>query len=535
MNPTEPVLPRRRAYALLIVVAAAGIAGRLGSTSLLPEPELHTDKRGPKDQRRQWSAQRPRPMPTFSSNDRSRWATIRALVDGDPDTGQRGFAVGRRDRKTVLVSAATPLAAHGPLEGAVLAAAGYSARVRSDRGIIFEDGYQSVDKVLHPTKLEFYSSKPPLLSTLVAGVYWLLQWLTGWTLARDPFEVVRTILFLVNLLPMVLYLGLLARLIERYGTTDWGRLYVMAAACFGTLMTPFAITLNNHTIGTCSVVFALYPALAIWRGEASAWRFIVSGLFAGFAITNELPALAFAGLLFLVLVWKQWRKTLLCFVPAGLVPLAALEGTNYLALGEWQPAYSKFGGPWYEYEGSHWRRPNPGEKRTGIDWAHQHETRAVYAFNVLVGHHGMFSLSPIWLFAVAGMLVAIRRWRSQRGPPDPGAEGATRSSAATSELTLIGVMTAVPSVVVIGFYLFLSGSYNYGGWTNGLRWVMWLSPLWLLTMVPVADWLAERRWGRWLAYALLAATVFAVNYRLWNPWRHPWLYDLAEAQGWITY
>ncbi len=535
MSPAEPAAPRRRLYALLIVVAAAGIAGRIASTSLLPEAELHTDKRTATDQRRQWPAQRPRPMPTFSSNDRSRWATIRALVDGDPATGVRGFAVGRRDRKTVLVSAATPLAAPGPLEAAALAAAGYSARVRSDRGIIFEDGYQSVDKVLHPGKLEFYSTKPPLLTTLVAGLYWLLQALTGWTLARDPFEVVRTILFLVNLLPMVIYLGLLARLIERYGTTDWGRVYVMATACFGTLMTPFAITLNNHTVATCCVVFALYPALAVWRGSDSPWRFATAGFFASFAVTNELPALAFAGLLFLALLWRRPAKTLLFFVPAGLLPVAALAFTNYLAIGELRPAYSKFGGPWYEYEGSHWRRPNAGEKRTGIDWAHQHETRAVYAFNVLLGHHGLFSLSPVWLLAVAGMTATACGWRALRAPPHAEVGNGKPTAADQTELTLVGGMALVLTLVVLAFYLFFSGSYNYGGWTNGLRWLMWLTPLWLLAMVPVADRLAGSRWGRWLAYALLAVTVFAVNYRLWNPWRHPWLYDLFETQGWIGY
>jgi hypothetical protein len=536
MNPAAPSLPRRCLYALLIVVAAAGIAGRLGSVSLVLEPELHTMRRGPQDNRRQWPATRPRPMPTFSSNDRSRWATVRALVDGDPETGERGYAVGRRDRKNILLSAVTPLAARDAPSAALLSAAGYYVRTqKSDRGIIFEDGYQSVDKVLHPQKLEFYSTKPQLLSTLVAGLYWLLQRLTGWTLAHDPFEVVRTLLFLVNVLPMVLYLALLARLVERYGTTDWGRLFVMTAACFATLMTPFAITLNNHTVATCSVVFALYPALAIWRGEDAAWRYLVAGFFASFAVCNELPALAFAGLLFLVLLWRRPARTLLLFVPAGLVPLAALATTTYLATGQVRPTYSEFGGPWYEYEGSHWRKPAEGEKRTGIDWAHLHESQSAYAFNVLLGHHGLFSLSPIWLFAFLGMATAVFRWRSLRVPPTAVQDDAAIGSSPTSEWILIGGMTLVLTLVVLAFYLFFSGSYNYSGWSNGLRWLMWLSPLWLLTMVPVTDWLAGRPWGRWLALAFLAATVFAVNYRLWNPWRHPWLYDLAETQRWITY
>jgi glycerol-3-phosphate dehydrogenase len=40
-----------------------------------------------------------------------------------------------------------------------------------DSGIIFEDGFGSVDKVLHPSRLEFYSTKPPLLSVLAAEFF----------------------------------------------------------------------------------------------------------------------------------------------------------------------------------------------------------------------------------------------------------------------------------------------------------------------------------------------------------------------------
>ena len=71
-----------------------------------------------------------------------------------------------------------------------------------DTGIIFEDGWGSVDKVLNPQTQEFYSSKPPLLSTVLAGEYWVLQRLFGWTLSDHPWEVVRTILFTVNWLPL---------------------------------------------------------------------------------------------------------------------------------------------------------------------------------------------------------------------------------------------------------------------------------------------------------------------------------------------
>src|ERR1700758_4541037 len=92
---------RRHVYTLLILVALAVVASRMLSTVRSYEPYLFRNSRGPvdpRDARPDWPKVRPQPMPTFSSNDRSRWATIRALVDNgtyvigyrdvDPQTGK---------------------------------------------------------------------------------------------------------------------------------------------------------------------------------------------------------------------------------------------------------------------------------------------------------------------------------------------------------------------------------------------------------------------------------------------------------------
>jgi hypothetical protein len=435
-----------------------------------------------------------------------------------------------------LTTAPNPLGASNPFEAAVLFQAGYHLRVRSDEGIVFEDGWKTVDKVLHPGRQEYYSSKPPLLSTLIAGLYWLLQMLFGWTLVDHPFAVVRTIVLLVNWVPLLIYLTLFARLLERYGTTDWGRLYVFAAACFGTLVTPFAITLNNHNIATYAVLFALYAGLQIWEQERQAFEprppvftsaphlYLAAGFFAGFAVCNELPAAAFAAALFSWLLWIAPVRTLTLFVPAAVVPVAALLLTNYLAVGQLRPAYSEFGGPWYQYEGSHWRPAPEGQVKSGIDWAHQKESALTYAFHVLVGHHGFFSLTPVYVLALVAMLSALR-FRS----------GAAKTEGST--VRLLAIFTLSVSVVVIGFYLVGvdKRTHNYGGWSNGLRWLMWLAPLWLLCLLPAADRLSCCRRGRLLGYVLLGFSVLSVSYSDWNPWRHPWLYDFLESLGWPGY
>jgi hypothetical protein len=241
-----------------------------------------------------------------------------------------------------------------------------------------------------------------------------------------------------------------------------------------------------------------------------------------------------------VLLCRVPKQTLAFYVPAALIPLAALLWTNYLALGEFGFAYDKFGTEWYEYAGSHWRKPGPGEVKHGIDWAGYHESRAEYAFHVLVGHHGLFSLSPIWLLAVAGMAGAVGALRRREadvgvpastGVPD---QGPAKAGTSTGDAwVVVAAMTLVLTVVVVGFYLVKSD--NYGGWTAGLRWLMWLTPLWLLTMLPAVDRLGQHRWGRWLALILLAWSVFSVSYPAWSPWRHPWLYNLLESGGYVAY
>src|SRR5262249_44192125 len=154
------------------------------------------------------------------------------------------------------LTAASPLMATNGVEATALFQAGYFVRTkRIDSGIVFEDGWQTVDKVLHPDTLEFYSSKPPLLSVLVAGLYWLLQKLTGLTLANNPMAVVRIILLLVNGGLFLIYLRLMMKLVDRFGRSDWAKFFVLAATCFATLVTAFTNTLNNHTLATFCLVF----------------------------------------------------------------------------------------------------------------------------------------------------------------------------------------------------------------------------------------------------------------------------------------
>ena len=117
--------------------------------------------------------------------------------------------------------------------------------------------------------------------------------------------------------------------------------------------------------------------------------------------------------------------------------------------------------------------------------------------------------------------------------PLPGVPGRGEEIAPGWDVTTAG--SAAVSLVVFVFYAFVVSTANYGGWTNGPRWLLWLTPLWLFAALPAADWLGRRRWGRVLCLALLALSVLSASYAAWNPWRHPWIYHAMEAGGWLPY
>jgi hypothetical protein len=502
-------LTRRTVYALLITLTAGITAGRILSAQLVFEPAIHRPADRPDLPGRPWPPTPPRGMPTYGSNDRARWCAIRALVDHGT------YAIGHRDELPPYDGLGSE-AVHALWLGRHLADATalmtvgipgpvpFAPPPYRDRGITFEDGWMGIDKVLHPVTKEFHSSKPPLMPTVVAGGYWVLKHLTGWTLRDQPFQVIRTLILVFNLGPLILYLVLLSRLVEELGTTDWGRVFVMAAGCLGTYLTTFSVTLNNHVPAAVAVIFALYPVV---KGDEppgssrrSGRRLALAGLFGAWVVCNELPAAPFGVALFLLLFARDPRRTLAYFVPAALVPIGGFLLTNYLAIGQIRPAYETFGSIWYNFPGGYWAHPIGIDAGGDAPW--------LYAFHLLLGHHGIFSLTPVFLLAAAGMVRPLTRpvagyW--QRWLP----------------LLALGL-----TLWLLGFYLKQTQSYNFGGWTSGPRWFFWLTPLWLLAMVPAADALGRWRWGRGLGYVLLALSALSVSYPAWNPWRHPWLYNL---------
>ncbi len=511
--------------------------------------------------------------PFLGANDRSRWCTIRALVDH-----------GTYEIDKVVIK--------GDPQSASPA---------------FDENWQTIDMVRHrgrDKKEHYYSSKPPLLPTLLACEYWLLKSTIGATLEKHPFYVGRWILIVSNIVPLLIGFILLGRIVERYGTTDWGRIFVMACATWGTFLTTYAVTLNNHLPAAISVLIAVYAGLLVWRERKLCWSyFVIAGLFSAFAAANELPAVSFLVLIAIALAIRSPLKTLVAFVPSAAIIVAAFFYTNHLAHGTWRPAYmhrqdgkliasvnldqessleqgeipdalrdklanvidpkpillsdsAKVSpateaprvaglmswlqtppppvekrwvvfdpdghdrvaivrregaktldvhawGNWYEYDGSYW---TSGVKK-GVDVGER--SRGVYAFNMLIGHYGVFSLTPIWLLSLVGIgMMLFSSERNMRG---------------------FAILVLFLTALCVAFYILRPlEDRNYGGVASGFRWLFWFIPLWLICLLPVADRMSGSRVWRGLALIMLAVSVISAGYASLNPWTHSWIYNYSE-------
>ncbi len=457
---------RRGVYGLLFALALGSAAGRLMAVTSVDVQavERQLKRSGEEDWRRA--------RPFLSANDRSRWCTVRALVE------------------------------HGTY---------------AIDDVVSQRGWDTIDMVKHDGHL--YSSKPPLLSTLIAAEYWVVYQLTGATLGTHPHAVGRFLLATINLPALAIFLAGLVAVVERYGSSDWGRMFVVAVGAGATFLTTFAVTLNNHLIAAASATVALWATLRLWDGrEKRIAEFIVAGGAAAFAAANELPALSLLALCAVAALWVSPRLALLGFAPAALVIAGAFFVTNYAAHNTWIPPYAhRSDDPeenWYvyEYERNGRTLQSYWQNREGIDQGEP--SRAIYAVNVLVGHHGVLSLTPVWWLSLIGAAIWLvrgdwtRRW--------------------------VALAVAALSIVCVAFYLSRDLiDRNYGGTTSGFRWLFWLAPLWLLVMVPAVDTASHRRWQRIVCLLLLGLSAMSVSYPTWNPWTHPWLWDLSHWLGWL--
>jgi hypothetical protein len=427
-------------------------------------------------------------QPLQSANDRSRWCTVWSLVE----------------RQTYQIDEIDSIPRWSTID-----------KVRFQR-----------DATEEP---HFYSSKPPLLATIVAGVYAVERAVLGYGLYSHTQFVTRLLLLVVNILPLTIALFVLRNTLHKLTASATTRLFVLAVAGFGSMLNPYLTTLNNHTPAAVCAVFCLAAATSLCLGGSRLRKrdYLALGFFAALTSCFELPAALLGLAAFALALRLDLRATWVWFVPAALLPLSAFFLTNWLVTGGVRPFYAYYGTEVYEFihEGipSYWMNPQDLDSNT--------EGTATYLLHCVFGHHGLISLTPVLLITVAGWFIVILPRRRQSA----GSGSAQPYPDPCDVQRLLGRVGCVLTLITLGFYLTRTQNYNYGGNSVALRWMLWLSPFWWIGMVPALERWMIGPWRRGTAYLLLFLSVISVSVSLNQPWRPSWLFRGMESLEWIDY
>lgn len=353
----------------------------------------------------------------------------------------------------------------------------------------------TVDKVKF--KGNFYSSKPPVLSFLAAGEYWVLHNVFGLDFSDAPsasnWTYYLLTLFTVGL-SAVLLLVFFYRSLAWLDLGSGARLLLTASLGAGTLIFVFGTTFNNHVPAASSLFIGFYFLLRSRFEPRTAKKSLFgAGLFVTLATTFEFTAGAFLILFFFYIISKQNLRQYSLYYLAGCVPFTVLHFIlNYQITGDFLPQY--FHEEAYIYPG-HYFKGN----QTGIDALSQ--PKWLYSLNAFFGTHGLFSYTPLLFFSVWGLLKALR--------------DRTLEFKREAFLVVLGI------IPILAYFIFTTT--NYGGLSYGMRWFIIFTPL----LFFFTGFVFKKSLSRGVLYSFLVLGLYSFLVALIGL-VEPWSYPIVE-------
>ncbi|MBP6787090.1 MAG: phospholipid carrier-dependent glycosyltransferase [Candidatus Promineofilum sp.] len=297
----------------------------------------------------------------------------------------------------------------------------------------FDDFAEGNDIAITPDG-RLFSDRPP--GTAVAGVpfYWL-----GGLLTQDPLpnplpggegampsrhDAANPRLPYVLLLPVLAGAGTAALLYALLRYLDVGRAAALTAVIFfalGTTQWKYSTVLFSHALSGFLIVLSVTLALLLAERELAGWSwYALLGFALGAAVVVEYSNALLLPIVGLFWLWRSWPRaarrpltTVLPALAAAAVPLAFLAWYNTV----------NFGRPWtlsYTYAVNY---PWAGAFATTFSFPLLAGLRALLWWGEGGGwcggppclNQGLLLLSPLWVLALPGLVVFLRRRQAAFG------------------------------------------------------------------------------------------------------------------------
>ena len=436
----------------------------------------------------------------------------------------RKHSIRRKKRYSVYVSIATPallLALVGILAIDVTRGAAVSEGVAGDNASTFLnsnelgqwasvsvliDGVQNTNDSWLGSHVQLDALPSPFV-TLVAVLYKVAQTALPVSLAEAPIATTRLVMAMVNLPLLAIFLAAMSACIEKVGSSNWSRYCCVAIACFATMLLPLTSSLNSLLPAATATAVTMW--LYLYVADRFEELFVLSPKHCAIAGFTAVLAGAFDVLAavmivpWLVLFARLDRDVVKQFLAGAGLGLAFTIGSFAIGMlgtkvqtGGFQEG-STLTAVSTVAEDAMVADSNVNEPSTG---------RVSKALHSVVGHHGLFSLTPLWLL----LPVAFTR-------------GMQLEPAEFRRLTVV-----VIAVSIVGFLVSLGFAFLGEGRSQQvyLSRLVWMIPLWLLMLVPTIEELSDSRLGKLIVIALVSNCVLSAVFAFPAVSKSPWLLDI---------
>jgi hypothetical protein len=258
---------------------------------------------------------------------------------------------------------------------------------------------------------QFYSDKSPVPALLMAGLYYLFEWTTGWNAGARPDVFCYWMTISTSGLAYVIAVWCIYQLAGVLRLAI--RLAVTASFAFATMAPTYARYVNNHVLLLGVVALLLLGVCRLAKKDTAtkglSWRLLALGALAGLAYAIDLGA----GPVFLLCTaaWIAYglrRPLPIVLFLTGAAPWLILHhGVNYAVGGTFKPANAV--AAYFDWPGCTFNTQN----MTGA-WNHPNIGHfLVYAAALLFGKRGFIGHNLALYLAILAMVALLRKKRAE--------------------------------------------------------------------------------------------------------------------------
>jgi len=346
-----------------------------------------------------------------------------------------------------------------------------------------------------------YSQKPPALALMGTLAYVPLH-LAGITFEREPslayFLITLFTIGSISALGLVYFWKMLVEFLD--ASLAWANVSTFLAGA-GTLILPYSTVFSSHAVTGSLLVIGSYYAFQFLK-HAEPHQVVCSGLLLSLAASIDTSCFIFLPFAFLIFLRKSFRSALV--FSAACAPLVLFYfGMNlYLSDSLLPPTLNA---PLNSYVDS----PFTGDNLAGLATHDNLSDLSIYAFHALLGNRGLFSHSPILIFALIGIFYLYRIRDSQRLFAD-------------YLLLLAGC----------GIYVLITilRTNNYSGDAFGVRWFASITLLLSLSLAFIESTVRSNRKFRLSFWAVSAASILLALLGSYRPFLPTSLPVIGEPQ-----